>query len=95
MERLLPVEHRDAAGILTLVRGETLDQHRLRLAAVRGNLLAALRPMSAAEFERPRRLPDYDVTPAWVLHHLAQHEAEHRAEIASVAARLSAATRKR
>ena len=31
---------------------------------------------------RVRSLPDYDVTPEWVLNHLVQHEAEHRAEIA-------------
>lgn len=27
------------------------------------------------------RQPDYDVSPAWALHHLLQHEAEHRAHV--------------
>jgi hypothetical protein len=31
-------------------------------------------------------MPDYEVTPEWVLHHLCQHEAEHRAEIAALRA---------
>jgi uncharacterized damage-inducible protein DinB len=32
------------------------------------------------------------VTPAWVLHHLLQHEAEHRAQIAAIRDRLRATT---
>jgi uncharacterized damage-inducible protein DinB len=28
-----------------------------------------------------RVLPEYDVAPGFVLHHLMQHEAEHRGEI--------------
>jgi uncharacterized damage-inducible protein DinB len=43
--------------------------------------------MTDDEFSRPRSLPAYDVSPAWVLHHLAQHEAEHRGEIGSIIAR--------
>jgi uncharacterized damage-inducible protein DinB len=38
----------------------------------------------------PRERPDYDVTPAWVLHHLMQHEAEHRSQISGIRARLDA-----
>ena len=45
--------------------------------------------MSAENFHRVRTLPDYHVTPAWVLHHLAQHEAEHRSELQSLIARLT------
>ena len=90
IELLLPVDHRDEAGILSLVSGETLDEHRARLATVRRHVLDALHPMSEADFVRPRSLPDYDVNPAWVLHHLAQHEAEHRGEMGSAIARLRA-----
>jgi uncharacterized damage-inducible protein DinB len=32
-------------------------------------------------------LPPYDVTPEWVLHHLMQHEAEHRSQIGALRAR--------
>lgn len=44
--------------------------------------------MSEDELHRVRALPYYDVTLAWVLHHLAQHEAEHRGEIGSILAQL-------
>jgi uncharacterized damage-inducible protein DinB len=37
--------------------------------------------MDLADFRRIRSLPEYDVTPEWVLHHLMQHEAEHRSQI--------------
>lgn len=36
---LLPVDHRDEAGILTFVRGETLDRHLRRLSSIRQMLL--------------------------------------------------------
>jgi uncharacterized damage-inducible protein DinB len=37
--------------------------------------------MDLDDFHRARQLDDYDVSPAWVLQHLAQHEPEHRGEI--------------
>jgi uncharacterized damage-inducible protein DinB len=37
--------------------------------------------MTVAEFRRPRPVNFYLVTPEWVLHHLMQHEAEHRGQI--------------
>jgi uncharacterized damage-inducible protein DinB len=37
--------------------------------------------MTLQDFRRPRQLPEYDVTPEWILHHLMQHEAEHRGEM--------------
>jgi hypothetical protein len=41
-----------------------------------------LRPMSNDDFHRARTLERYDVAPDWVVHHLLQHEAEHRSHIA-------------
>ena len=76
-----PKEDRDAGGQLTDVRGESLDMHLRRLAAVRAILTDRLRPMSVADFHAPRTRDHYDVSPAWVVHHLLQHEAEHRSEI--------------
>ncbi len=90
VNKLLPIDHRDQAGLLSLVQGQTLEQHLARLSAVRTILLDKLRGMTSDEFHRPRNLPSYDVSPAWVLHHLAQHEAEHRGEMGSVIARLKA-----
>ena len=84
LARLFPLEHRDSHGVLANLEGESLATHRARLAAVRARVLDSLRAIDIVDFHRLRRLPQYDVSPAWVLHHLAQHEAEHRSEIESV-----------
>ena len=89
IQALLPVDHRDADGLLSLVREENLAPHLTRLGAVRDTLLARFRGMTTADFHRPRDLPNYSVSPAWVLHHLAQHEAEHRGEIGKIFAILN------
>jgi uncharacterized damage-inducible protein DinB len=81
---LLPYDDRDRAGLLTAVQGFPLAQHLQRLEGVRAYLLAAFRDMSLADFRRLRRLEWYDVTPEWVLHHLIQHEAEHRGQIMTI-----------
>lgn len=86
LKDLFPDDMRDDQGMLTLHRSETLDQHRTRLEAMRGILLQAFRGMTVEEFHRPRELPQYAVSPAWVLHHLSQHEAEHRGEMGSIIA---------
>lgn len=79
-----PMDDRDEEGTLSRLRGETLAQHLDRLAAVRGMLLEHLTGMTDEELHRRRTREDGDVTAAWVLHHLLQHEAEHRAHIAWV-----------
>lgn len=75
---------RDAQGHLTQVTGHSLEEHLQRLAVVRGLLLDVFQTMELAEFRRVRALPHYDVTPEWVLHHLMQHEAEHRSQIGAL-----------
>ena len=79
---LLPAQSRDGSGHLSEVEGEPLATHLERLAVVRRLLLERLSPMSNADFHRIRRLEQYDAAPDWILHHLLQHEAEHRAHIA-------------
>lgn len=81
-----PYPVRDVNGQLTVVRGLTLEQHYERLDSTRALLLDAFQVMTLDEFRCPRRFTDYDVTPEWVLHHLMQHEAEHRGEILTVRA---------
>lgn len=81
MVALFPEDLRTASGQLALARGYSLAAHLDRLDAVRANLRAAFADMSLTDFRRPRDLPDYVVTPEWVLYHLIQHEDEHRAEI--------------
>jgi uncharacterized damage-inducible protein DinB len=85
---LFPADDRDQQGVLTLVQGEALEDHLTRLSTVRTIFLEKLRGMTAEEFNRPRSLPNYDVSPAWVLHHLSQHEAEHRGELGAAIAAL-------
>jgi len=79
---VLPWPDRQPDGHLTTVEGLSLDEHVDRMAAVRAFALERLRPMPAIEFHRVRSLPDYDVAPDWVIHHLLQHEAEHRSHVA-------------
>jgi hypothetical protein len=83
---LLPPDVRDAGGRLLPVVGLPLAEHLRRLDGTRAVLLSRLRPMDAADLRRPRRLERYDVTPEWVFHHLLQHEAEHRGQIARIRA---------
>jgi uncharacterized damage-inducible protein DinB len=81
---LFPSDMREDDGHLARWRGEDLPTLEHRLAKVRKNLLATYASMSPEDFRRARSLPDYDVTPEWVLHHLLQDEAVHRGEIGMV-----------
>jgi uncharacterized damage-inducible protein DinB len=88
---LFPFDVRDAEGRLTPVTGVDLADHRERLRRTRGIFLEAMRRISPGDYHRPRILPSYSVTPAWVLHHLMQHEAEHRGQIIDIAGRAARA----
>jgi uncharacterized damage-inducible protein DinB len=81
---LLPYGARDEHGLLTYIQGVGLAQHRSRLEMVRQEVLRVYQAIDLDDFYRVRHLPDYDVTPEWVLHHLMQHEAEHRSEIVAL-----------
>jgi uncharacterized damage-inducible protein DinB len=78
---LFPFDARDEAGILTGVAGMSLAEHLERLARVRTTLIERVAPMSLEAFITPRQRADYDVSPVWAIHHLLQHESEHRSEI--------------
>ena len=79
-----PVDVREEGGRLSPVTGMTLDDHLQRLEQARASTLEAFRGMSVAEYKRPRRLEQYEVTPEWVVHHLTQHEAEHRGQMGEI-----------
>jgi uncharacterized damage-inducible protein DinB len=81
---LLPFDARDEERRLTQIKGTTKEQHVERLQKVRSLLLEFLRSMRAEEFHRIRTREKFDVSADWVLHHLIQHESEHRAQIASL-----------
>jgi hypothetical protein len=88
LEALLPWPDREEASgpgaerHLSRIDGESIDEHMERLAAVRDWVMERLRPMSSEDFHRVRTFDAYDASPDWVLHHLLQHEAEHRSHIA-------------
>lgn len=83
---LFPYPTRDGQGRLTQVEGVSLEEHLSRLETVRGLLLGVYEQMDLSDFRRARSLEHYEVTPEWVLHHLMQHEAEHRGQIGSLRA---------
>jgi uncharacterized damage-inducible protein DinB len=78
---LLPYPIRSDDGRLTHVVGESLDAHLERLDRSRALLLQHLSHMTLDEWRRPRRIENYTITPEWAIHHLMQHEAEHRGEL--------------
>lgn len=81
MRDLFPQEMRDGSGRLSVVAGLSLVDHLARLDQVRAWLLKEMRAVDAVDWRRPRHLPEYDVTPVWVIHHLMHHEAEHAGHI--------------
>lgn len=83
-DTLFPYEVRDENGRLWPVKGLSFDVHLSRLKSVREQVLTHFQRMDLADYRRARSFEHYDVTPEWVLHHLAQHEAEHRGEILTI-----------
>lgn len=81
---LFPFPTRDANGRLTQAPGFSLEQHLSRLSTVRNLVLDAYLRMDLAAFRLVHSFEQYDVTPEWVLHHLVQHEAEHRGQIGTI-----------
>lgn len=87
---LFPKDVREDGRHLSDFEGEALNDHLARLDKVREMLLDTIRNMSPDELHRTRERKSYHVSPAWVLHHLMQHEAEHRSQIGSVREALGA-----
>lgn len=83
---LLPPEPRDEDDHLLATPSLPLARYLDALAAVRARLVERVGALAPGDLQRVRSLPDYDVTPEWVLNHLVQHEAEHRAEIGVIRA---------
>ncbi|HYI15856.1 MAG TPA: DinB family protein, partial [Thermomicrobiales bacterium] len=83
---LLPAEVRDGGGHLLATPGLPLARYLEALTAVRAKLVERVGALPPEDLYRVRSLPDYDVNPEWVLNHLVQHEAEHRAEVSLIRA---------
>jgi uncharacterized damage-inducible protein DinB len=88
MEEVFPFDVREEDGRLTPVSGETLDSHRARMALVRKNFLTDIRAVTDNDFVRVRETPSGMVSPQWVVHHLGQHEGEHRGQLQSAVSAL-------
>lgn len=81
---LFPADPLDEQEQLINLPEASLQDHLQRLEKVRSTLMEEFRGMSIEDFRRLRYLPEENVTPEWVLHHLIQHEAEHRGHIQTV-----------
>jgi len=83
-EALFPRDVREENGRLTSVRGIALDEHLARLGTVRQHLHQDLAGFGSEEFRRPRAVRNGGGTPEWILHHLREHEAEHRGQLQEI-----------
>lgn len=83
VEAFFPYDVRDDDGKLTSV-SESLQKHLSRLSSIREHLLHEFLNMTTERFWKALGLADYDVSPAYVIHHLMQHEAEHRSQIDAI-----------
>lgn len=83
-----PVDVRERDGRLTPVV-EPLERALDRLEWVRGHLFGVLGRMTDADLDRTFVNDGDENGGAWILHHLMQHEAEHRGQIGEIRASLS------
>ncbi len=83
LEEAFPFPDRNPGGRLSIVTEVPLDEHLTRLDRVRHEFLRLVSPLTPEQLQTPRLLPEpgYEISPDWTLHHLMQHEAEHRGEI--------------
>ncbi len=87
-----PWDVREEDGRLTPVGGEDIDHHLARLSWVRARTRSELASLTDGDLEGVRH-PSGDgqsVTVEWILHHLLQHEAEHRGQLAEIRTSLQA-----
>lgn len=75
-----PVDVRDQAGDLSSVH-EPLARLTERMTSVRAQLVARVSMLTSEALDEEHENDGAWTTPALVLHHLAQHEAEHRGHI--------------
>jgi uncharacterized damage-inducible protein DinB len=80
-----PVDVREQGGRLTPVV-QPWERHLARLEWVRGRLLEELQRLTEADLDRTYFEGAAGNGGAWILHHLMQHEAEHRGQIGEIRA---------
>jgi uncharacterized damage-inducible protein DinB len=84
---LLPYPAHDEQDNLTRVAGELLETHLERLDACREIFLKAFEEIDPHTFTHARETESSMVTPQWVVHLLAQHEADIRGQIGELRTR--------
>lgn len=84
VNELFPYDVLDGDGNLTVIPEVSLEIHLERLTTMRDYFMKAMRAITDEYFRRVRKFPEYQVTPEWVIHHLMQHEAEHRGQIMTI-----------
>jgi uncharacterized damage-inducible protein DinB len=87
-----PHDVREEDGLLTRVVDDSLDRHVERLSWVRALVRDGLARLTDDDLHATRPTDDGGtVTPEWVLHHLMQHESEHRGQLSEIATALRTA----
>lgn len=88
---LLPFPGADENQRLTRLSGISLADHVERLHATRKIALPVFAEMDIEEWHRARppidKSDEYEVTPAWAVFHLVEHESGHAGQISSLKAR--------
>jgi uncharacterized damage-inducible protein DinB len=83
-EEWFPSDVRDDGGRLSVPPQESLARHLERLVWVRAHLDERVAGLNPSNLDRLRENDGTRSSPAWVVHHLTQHEAEHRGQIQAV-----------
>jgi len=89
LDELMPLftlDVRDDRDRLSVMAGISVAEHFARLDRVREAMVKTYSAMTLTELDSTRELVNWGsvVSPAWVIYHLTQHEAEHRGEIRSI-----------
>ncbi len=79
-----PFDVREDDGRLSPAPGFPLSNHLERLAFVRARFVEELRRFDRDAWRRSNGLAENPSTPEWILHHLTQHEAEHRGQLQAI-----------
>jgi len=80
-----PTDVRDESGVLIAVT-DSYERHLARLTWSRNRLLEALATLRDADLDGTRLAGDDANGVSFILHHLMQHEAEHRGQIGEIRA---------
>ncbi len=89
MVELFPFDVREESGGLSPVPAMSVTEHVMRLATTRAHVFEDVVVVDDFDFSRVRTVASGNVTPDGVLHHLRQHEAEHRGQIQAIRTALS------